>query len=1012
MSPPNSSSNKPFVIPSLIPPLPSSSATSISQKENIRFHSTHGNNKTAYDGTVKRSLFSKYQQDTEKQKLNNDSFVSAVKDGGVHGLNSHRLRSVPHLKDSKRKALSPVENLSSVSRRNLHNGKNNDSSICKSPSFASPLPTIPRSSSSIDKYNRSGKKRVLLFGETMESLFCLNKAHSTEEQYALCNSIVDGSRTDDPSVWSRVLELTRAQHRKTNLPNSDNSNCNKENLIRLHRRATLRFSLRDMPGTKDFNNSSRKHQRDIFDIWLSYAKVHAKVGNLEESRRTFKFMEDNKSALMDYASSIDQQKEEFGSASVFYLSFADFESNYGHDKTRARQILLRGIKEKAEPISVLEEALTVLDCSDVDSDEVTRRFRMKGTPASEKKKEVSLGSIKFEINPSPNREYYPTPQFKRQILGCDVRGKSPKRPRLDRNKSTETEAVSKKLSTEVQPMTTDSSKKTNKSSSLLGETVVGPTSAIGRSASQGKPPVSKTRLALTSRLARKGLSGKAKRVDCSVTYDDDDFSSDDDSQHDSTKPTLKTQERSTESKSTEGKSSSKLSSFKKLDLSYMWEWDPNKKGKDQNEIENQKSSDASNSTGSGVSTNNTQLSTINTHQSGSSEENASAEKDAAHSSSTDKQSQRQSQTTEQTTPAGELVSMKKEENDSATLGELAKNPESDVDRKKLGSDKSIRNQVDNSAMSRREALVAKANLEFLPLVHEDNILKVRGSTYAKLGVIGKGGSCKVYRALSKKCSVVAIKKVKLAGMEKKAIEGYANEISLLKRLRGNPAIIQMYDSEVDLQRKSIFVVMELGEVDLNHVLQQRALSERSRSLNMNFIRLTWQQMLSAVHCIHEERIIHSDLKPANFLFVRGALKLIDFGIAKAIVNDDTTNIYRENHIGTLNYMSPEAILDTGSGEDGPRMKIGRASDVWSLGCILYEMVYGKTPFYKLHFIQKLQAIVNPKHKIHFPEDDEAEAAIHAMKLCLRRNPEERPPIVGKNGLLNDHWFLHSRRHPK
>mgnify|MGYP002046323125 CR=1 FL=1 len=128
-----------------------------------------------------------------------------------------------------------------------------------------------------------------------------------------------------------------------------------------------------------------------------------------------------------------------------------------------------------------------------------------------------------------------------------------------------------------------------------------------------------------------------------------------------------------------------------------------------------------------------------------------------------------------------------------------------------------------------EALLSFTNLEFLPLVHEDNILRVNNSTYAKLGVIGKGGSCKVYRALSKKCSVVAIKKVKLAGMDRKAIEGYANEISLLKRLRGNPAIIQMYDSEVDIQRKSIFLVMELGEVDLNNVLQQRALSKTSRS---------------------------------------------------------------------------------------------------------------------------------------------------------------------------------------
>jgi serine/threonine-protein kinase TTK/MPS1 len=62
-------------------------------------------------------------------------------------------------------------------------------------------------------------------------------------------------------------------------------------------------------------------------------------------------------------------------------------------------------------------------------------------------------------------------------------------------------------------------------------------------------------------------------------------------------------------------------------------------------------------------------------------------------------------------------------------------------------------------------------------------------------------------------------------------------------------------------------------------------------------------MLQAVHAIHEERVVHSDLKPANFLFVKGALKLIDFGIAKTIQND-TTNIHREYQVGTINYMSP------------------------------------------------------------------------------------------------------------
>ena len=221
----------------------------------------------------------------------------------------------------------------------------------------------------------------------------------------------------------------------------------------------------------------------------------------------------------------------------------------------------------------------------------------------------------------------------------------------------------------------------------------------------------------------------------------------------------------------------------------------------------------------------------------------------------------------------------------------------------------------------------EVNMDFLPLVSKRNIIHVNGVPYAKLGVIGKGGSCRVYRALSKDCNVVAIKKVALEDKDTKTIESYANEISLLKRLRGNPAIIQLYDSEVDLKRQAIFLTMELGEVDLNHVLRQQALAASDdggsgrRQLNMNFIRLTWQQMLGAVHSIHEAKIIHGDLKPANFLFVRGALKLIDFGIAKAIQNEDTTNIYRESHIGTLNYMSPEAII-TG---DDKRLKVGRVS---------------------------------------------------------------------------------------
>jgi serine/threonine protein kinase len=59
--------------------------------------------------------------------------------------------------------------------------------------------------------------------------------------------------------------------------------------------------------------------------------------------------------------------------------------------------------------------------------------------------------------------------------------------------------------------------------------------------------------------------------------------------------------------------------------------------------------------------------------------------------------------------------------------------------------------------------------------------------------------------------------------------------------------------------------------------------------------LRGNKMLQAVHVIHEEKIVHSDLKPANFVLVRGQLKLIDFGIANAIAND-TTNIQRDHQV--------------------------------------------------------------------------------------------------------------------
>jgi serine/threonine protein kinase len=281
------------------------------------------------------------------------------------------------------------------------------------------------------------------------------------------------------------------------------------------------------------------------------------------------------------------------------------------------------------------------------------------------------------------------------------------------------------------------------------------------------------------------------------------------------------------------------------------------------------------------------------------------------------------------------------------------------------------------------------------LIANPEIFVVNGIQYTKIDIIGRGGSSKVFRCFDPERKIVALKRVKLEGHDDSSLNGFINEVELLQRLRGKPNIIQLLNYEINSTTKTLSIVMECGEADLNTLLRNSR-----QKYSPNHIRLYWQQMLEAVHTIHEQRIVHGDLKPANFLLVRGTLKLIDFGIAKAIQND-TTNIVRDNQIGTPNYISPEALMVSGSGNR--QYKLGRASDIWSLGCILYQMVYGKAPFADVqNLLSKIQAITDPKHVIRFDQnvinpDTNApmpvdSAVIDVLTRTLVRDPQKRATI--------------------
>ncbi|KAG5420790.1 MPS1 [Candida metapsilosis] len=280
---------------------------------------------------------------------------------------------------------------------------------------------------------------------------------------------------------------------------------------------------------------------------------------------------------------------------------------------------------------------------------------------------------------------------------------------------------------------------------------------------------------------------------------------------------------------------------------------------------------------------------------------------------------------------------------------------------------------------------------------------VNNKRYEKLELLGRGGSSKVYRIKAVNGHQFALKKVTLNSVEE--ISSFKGEIELLRKLRNYKRVVKLYDSEVT--KSSIYLIMEKGDIDLAMLFQHRL--NMNLPLDLQFVRYHISEMFKCVKDVHDAGVVHSDLKPANFLMVRGVLKIIDFGIANA-VPDHTANIYRESQIGTPNYMAPEALEEASMAEGkNTTWRVGRPSDIWSCGCIMYQFIYGRPPYASLTGTKRILAIMNPQYKVQYPDlgiggVPVPQSAINLMRKCLARDPDDRWTV---EQCLNSEFF-----HPK
>ncbi|XP_055915090.1 extracellular signal-regulated kinase 7 [Eupeodes corollae] len=222
--------------------------------------------------------------------------------------------------------------------------------------------------------------------------------------------------------------------------------------------------------------------------------------------------------------------------------------------------------------------------------------------------------------------------------------------------------------------------------------------------------------------------------------------------------------------------------------------------------------------------------------------------------------------------------------------------------------------------------------------------------------LGKGAYGIVWKALHRKTNqTVAVKKIFDAFRDETDAQRTFREIMFLRAFRDHPCIIQLHNVYKASNNLDIYLSFEFMESDLHNVIK------KGNVLKDVHKRYIFYQLLNAISYIHSGNVIHRDLKPSNVLIdTKCNCKLADFGLARSVsyqqMRDAATDANESlepmltDYVATRWYRAPEILIAS--------KRYTKGIDMWSLGCILGEMIRGKPIFQGNSTVDQIEKIVS------------------------------------------------------